>query len=395
MSSSTRACSRPFACRPGEGLFGPHLLPVLRRLVARLVAIMPAVLVAWLYSASGTAQLLTLGQVALLLELPAALVRLMPFISDRKLFGEPKAPSRQLALGWAATALTVGLDLVLPGFATGDRPEPYGPEPSLPASAVRLSTESGQGRAAVEDHGAHARPRTGTNVHSQQRAYMGLGSECTAGSSGLCVLRVATVGLLRWIELLHEREINRHLLVEEAVCGRRAAGIVPGSEHQLHVYSVCSVGVRARLCFADAAFRRKEPFHGLTFSARYRLGPFGDIRVLLLARRRLASLQDRVEGEDHPHLRIALPEQHFGSSEGLQTRLLVIFDRDLPTLKTYDFGEGLGLHFVASDKGCDETRSEEKGTSMRFQRSGHARPNGRPSVLGRKTAPALDSHAQQ
>jgi len=104
-----------------EGFLGLRLPPFLRRLVTRLVAIVPAVAVTWLHGASGTAQLLILSQVVLSLQLPFAVVPLMLFASDKARFGELRAPRWQLALGWAATALIVALNLkLLWGFIAGD-----------------------------------------------------------------------------------------------------------------------------------------------------------------------------------------------------------------------------------------------------------------------------------
>ncbi len=100
-----------------EGFLGLRLPPVLRRLVTRSVAIVPAVAVTWLYGDSGTAQLLVLSQVVLSLQLPFAVVPLMLFASDRARFGELRAPRWQLALGWAASVLIVALNLkLLSGF---------------------------------------------------------------------------------------------------------------------------------------------------------------------------------------------------------------------------------------------------------------------------------------
>jgi manganese transport protein len=103
-----------------EGFLGLRLPPFLRRLVTRLVAIVPAVVVTWLYGASGTAQLLILSQVILSLQLPFAVVPLMLFASDKARFGELRAPRWQLALGWAASVLIVALNLkLLSGFVLG------------------------------------------------------------------------------------------------------------------------------------------------------------------------------------------------------------------------------------------------------------------------------------
>lgn len=104
-----------------EGFLRFRLPPVLRRLITRLVAIIPAVLVTWFYGTSGTAQLLILSQVILSLQLPFAVVPLMLFAGDKGRLGFLTAPRWQLALGWASAALIIGLnakvilDLILQG----------------------------------------------------------------------------------------------------------------------------------------------------------------------------------------------------------------------------------------------------------------------------------------
>ncbi len=96
-----------------EGFLSFRLPPVLRRLVTRLVAIIPAIIVTWLYGVSGTAQLLVLSQVVLCLQLPFAVLPLMLFAGDRTRLGPLRAPGWQLALGWAATVVIVALNLKL------------------------------------------------------------------------------------------------------------------------------------------------------------------------------------------------------------------------------------------------------------------------------------------
>ena len=96
-----------------EGFLRVRLPPVLRRLVTRLVAIVPAVIVTWIYGASGTAKLLILSQVILSLQLPFAVIPLMLFASDRKGLGGLAAPRWQLVLGWASAALIVALNVKL------------------------------------------------------------------------------------------------------------------------------------------------------------------------------------------------------------------------------------------------------------------------------------------
>jgi manganese transport protein len=96
-----------------EGFLRFRLPPVMRRLVTRLIAIIPAVIVTWMYGSSGTAQLLILSQVVLSLQLPFAVIPLMLFAQDKSRMGTLAAPAWQLALGWATAAVIVGLNLKL------------------------------------------------------------------------------------------------------------------------------------------------------------------------------------------------------------------------------------------------------------------------------------------
>ncbi|SDB66645.1 Nramp family divalent metal transporter [Belnapia rosea] len=96
-----------------EGFLGLRLSPVLRRLVTRLVAIVPAVVITWLYGESGTAQLLVFSQVVLCLQLPFAVVPLMLFAGDRLRLGPHAAPRWQVVVGWASTVVIVALNLKL------------------------------------------------------------------------------------------------------------------------------------------------------------------------------------------------------------------------------------------------------------------------------------------
>ncbi len=96
-----------------EGFLRFRLPPVMRRLVTRLIAIIPAVIVTWYYGASGTAQLLILSQVILSIQLPFAVIPLMMFASDKKRFGALAAPTWQLALGWLIAAVIVALNVKL------------------------------------------------------------------------------------------------------------------------------------------------------------------------------------------------------------------------------------------------------------------------------------------
>ena len=66
-----------------EGFMNIRLRPWLRRLITRLIAIVPAIIVVALYGEQGTGALLILSQVILSLQLPFAVFPLVRFTSDR------------------------------------------------------------------------------------------------------------------------------------------------------------------------------------------------------------------------------------------------------------------------------------------------------------------------
>lgn len=75
-----------------EGFLNIRLRPWLRRLITRLIAIIPAVIVAGLYGERGTGKLLILSQVILSLQLSFAVVPLVQFTGQRAKMGELVAP---------------------------------------------------------------------------------------------------------------------------------------------------------------------------------------------------------------------------------------------------------------------------------------------------------------
>lgn len=70
-----------------EGFLNLRLPPVVRRLITRLIAIIPAVIVTALYGTKGTGQLLILSQVILSLQLSFAVFPLVKFTSSRAKMG--------------------------------------------------------------------------------------------------------------------------------------------------------------------------------------------------------------------------------------------------------------------------------------------------------------------
>jgi manganese transport protein len=98
-----------------EGFLHLRLAPWVRRLVTRLIAIVPAVAVTLWYGEQGTAKLLILSQVILSLQLPFAVVPLVMFTADRRKMGELVAPGWVTALALAASVLIIGLNAKLLG----------------------------------------------------------------------------------------------------------------------------------------------------------------------------------------------------------------------------------------------------------------------------------------
>jgi manganese transport protein len=90
-----------------EGFLEIRIRPWLRRLITRLLAIIPAVIVTLLYGESGTADLLVLSQVVLSLQLSFAVIPLVLFTSDRRKMGEFASPAWMKFLAWLATGIIV------------------------------------------------------------------------------------------------------------------------------------------------------------------------------------------------------------------------------------------------------------------------------------------------
>ena len=83
-----------------EGFLNIRIRPWLRRLITRLIAIVPAALTAIFFGASGTAQLLILSQVILSLQLSFAVFPLVRFTCDRAKMGEFVNPRWLKALAY-------------------------------------------------------------------------------------------------------------------------------------------------------------------------------------------------------------------------------------------------------------------------------------------------------
>lgn len=89
-----------------EGFIAFRVSAVLRRLITRLLAILPAIAVILLYGSRETGQLLILSQVVLSFQLPFAIVPLVMFTASRAKMGDLVAP-RWLTVICAIIALTI------------------------------------------------------------------------------------------------------------------------------------------------------------------------------------------------------------------------------------------------------------------------------------------------
>ncbi|MBE3569534.1 MAG: Nramp family divalent metal transporter [Bacillales bacterium] len=96
-----------------EGFLNIRLPSWLRRLITRLIAIIPAVIVTALYGESGTTQLLILSQVILSLQLSFAVVPLIQFTSDHKKMGEYANPLWLKVLAWIVAIVIISLNVYL------------------------------------------------------------------------------------------------------------------------------------------------------------------------------------------------------------------------------------------------------------------------------------------
>ncbi len=93
-----------------EGFLNIRIRPWLRRLITRLIAIVPAALTAIFFGESGTAKLLILSQVILSLQLSFAVFPLVWFTSDRVKMGEFVNPTWVKALAYVVAVVIAGLN---------------------------------------------------------------------------------------------------------------------------------------------------------------------------------------------------------------------------------------------------------------------------------------------
>jgi manganese transport protein len=96
-----------------EGFLNLRLKPWLRRLITRLVAVVPALVVAILYGEKGTGQLLVFSQVVLSLQLSFAVVPLVLFTNDKLKMGVFVNRPWVRVVSWVVASLIIALNVFL------------------------------------------------------------------------------------------------------------------------------------------------------------------------------------------------------------------------------------------------------------------------------------------
>jgi manganese transport protein len=94
-----------------EGFMHWRMKPWLRRLITRLLAIIPAVLIIGLRGEGSVTDLLTLSQVVLAIQLPLAMFPLVHFVSSKKIMGKHRIGWFLMTVSWASCLLITALDL--------------------------------------------------------------------------------------------------------------------------------------------------------------------------------------------------------------------------------------------------------------------------------------------
>lgn len=96
-----------------EGFLNIKLKPWLRRLVTRLIAVIPAFFVALWYGEKGTADLLVLSQIILSMQLSFAVIPLIMFTNDKQKMGEFANSIGLKILAWGISLVIIVFNLYL------------------------------------------------------------------------------------------------------------------------------------------------------------------------------------------------------------------------------------------------------------------------------------------
>lgn len=96
-----------------EGFLNIRLKPWLRRLITRLIAVIPALIVTIIYGEKGTTDLLVLSQVILSMQLSFAVVPLVMFTNDKAKMGEFANKPFLKSCVWVIAAIIIVLNIYL------------------------------------------------------------------------------------------------------------------------------------------------------------------------------------------------------------------------------------------------------------------------------------------
>jgi manganese transport protein len=96
-----------------EGFLDIRINPLLRRVITRAVAIVPAIAVIWYYGEGSATSLLVLSQVILSVQLSFAVIPLVKFTGDKRLMGEFANPTWMKAVAWTIAVVIAVLNVYL------------------------------------------------------------------------------------------------------------------------------------------------------------------------------------------------------------------------------------------------------------------------------------------
>jgi manganese transport protein len=96
-----------------EGYLNIRLQPWIRRLITRLLAIIPSFITIFLIGEQAIGQLLILSQVILSMQLGFATIPLIHFVSDRRKMGEFVIPYWQKIVSWVVALIIISLNIKL------------------------------------------------------------------------------------------------------------------------------------------------------------------------------------------------------------------------------------------------------------------------------------------
>lgn len=113
-----------------EGYLNLRIAPWIRRIITRIIAIVPAVLIIHINGEEATGSLLIFSQVILSLQLGFAIIPLIHFVSDKAKMGEFTIPMYIRLLAWLCACVIVGLNVKLvvdeiSGWMTADPHNPW------------------------------------------------------------------------------------------------------------------------------------------------------------------------------------------------------------------------------------------------------------------------------